>query len=146
MTFGIDKACVAVIEGSLLGHDIGRKGAKCSAEKTRPILKFPPLREKLHIQQFLGCTNFLRSYLPPGYAHCAKLLGEYVKGASPSLMMDLGQARLRETSRSELRRAVKRSIGPTRSICWTDHADWMRQQSCETAEPKHLRWLSELLG
>ena len=83
MTFGIEKACVAVVEGNLLGHNISRKGAKCSAEKTRAILKLPALKEKLHIQQFLGCTNFLRSYLPPEYAHCAKLLGEYVKGAKP---------------------------------------------------------------
>ena len=83
MTFGIDKACVAVVEGNLLGHNIGRNGAKCNAEKTRAILKFPALKERLHIQQFLGCTNFLRSYLPPEYAHCAKLLGEYVKGATP---------------------------------------------------------------
>ena len=65
------------------GRNISRKGAKCSAEKTRAILKFPALKEKLHIQQFLGCTNFLRSYLPPEYAHCAKLLGECVKGAKP---------------------------------------------------------------
>ena len=28
MTFGIDKACVAVVEGNLLGHNIGRNGAK----------------------------------------------------------------------------------------------------------------------
>ena len=27
-----------------------------------------------------------------------------------------------------------------------DHANWTRQQSCETVEPKHLRWLSELLA
>eukprot|EP00435_Cladocopium_sp_Y103_P042487 s1035_g11.t1 len=81
VTFGIDKASIAVVEGELLGHTIGRFGAKCNAEKTKAILNFPALREKLHIQQFLGCTNFLRMYLPPEYAHCAKLLGEYVKGA-----------------------------------------------------------------
>jgi len=69
MTFGIEKACVAVVEGNLLGHNISRKGAKCSAEKTRAILKFPALKENLDIQQFLGCTDFLRSYLPPEYAH-----------------------------------------------------------------------------
>ena len=46
----------------------------------------------------------------------------------------------------EVKRAVKRSIGPTRCVCWTDHANWRRQQSCENLEPKHLRWLSELLA
>ena len=104
MTFGMDKACVAVVEGNLLGHNISRKEAKCSAEKTRAILKFPALKEKLHIQQFLGCTNFLRSYLPPEYAHCAKLLGEYVKGAKPFPEDGLGPG----TSEGDL--AVLRAI------------------------------------
>ena len=90
ITFGIEKACIAVIEGELLGHTIGRFGAKCSAEKTKAILNFPSLKEKLHIQQFLGCTNFLRMYLPPEYAHCAKLLGEYVKGAKEFPVEGLG--------------------------------------------------------
>jgi hypothetical protein len=217
MTFGIEKACVAVVEGNLLGHNISRKGAKCSAEKTRAILKFPALKEKLHIQQFLGCTNFLRSYLPPEYAHCAKLLGEYVKGAKPfpedglgpgtsegdlavraiklmaqrsielavldeaaavsgerpleqvadssgyavggsALQMQAGlqgfnvlvvhskgltppqQAwpplTLEGFAQLEVRRAVKRSIGPTRCVCWTDHANWTRQQSCRAEAPQ----------
>lgn len=53
-------------------------------------MNFPSLKEKLHIQQFLGCTNFLRMYLPPEYAHCAKLLGEYVKGAKEFPVEGLG--------------------------------------------------------
>ena len=47
-----------MVEGNLLGHNIGRNGAKCSAEKTRAILKFPALKERLHIQQFLGLHKF----------------------------------------------------------------------------------------
>lgn len=61
MTFGIDKASVAVVEGELLGHVVGRSGARSNPERTRAVAGFPPLKEKLHIQQFLGCTNFLRN-------------------------------------------------------------------------------------
>ena len=41
--------------------------------------RFPPLREKLHIQQFLGCANWLRGYLPAEYGHAAKVLGQWQK-------------------------------------------------------------------
>ena len=58
-------------KGTCSGTTLAETEQKCNAEKTRAILKFPALKERLHIQQFLGCT------------HCAKLLGEYVKGAKP---------------------------------------------------------------
>ena len=45
----------------------------------RPVVDFPPLREKLHIQQFLGCANWLRGYLPAEYGHAAKVLGQWQK-------------------------------------------------------------------
>ena len=32
-----------------------------------------------------------------------------------------------------------------RSICWTDHANWTRQQTCEEIDIKHLRWMSEII-
>ena len=80
MSYGLEKACLAVTEGSLLGHRVGRNGLRVQPDKTRAVTAFPPLRERLHVQQFLGCTNFLRFYTPPQYSHCAKVLGEYVKG------------------------------------------------------------------
>ena len=43
------------------------------------VVDFPPLREKLHIQQFLGCANWLRGYLPAEYGHAAKVLGQWQK-------------------------------------------------------------------
>ena len=43
------------------------------------MVDFPPLREKLHIQQFLGCANWLRGYLPAEYGHAAKVLGQWQK-------------------------------------------------------------------
>ena len=72
VSFGVEKAKITVMEGELLGHVVGRKGASAQKEKTLAIVRFPPLREKVQAQQFLGCTNFLRYYLQPQYAHCGK--------------------------------------------------------------------------
>ena len=64
-SFGINhKAEVAVAEAKLLGHKIGRSGSSPDEERCQAVVDFPPLREKLHIQQFLGCANWLRGYLP----------------------------------------------------------------------------------
>ena len=63
-SFGINKAEVVVAEGKLLGHKIGRSGSSPDEERCQAVVDFPPLREKLHIQQFLGCANWLRGYLP----------------------------------------------------------------------------------
>ena len=63
VSFGTKKAKLAVTEGELLGHVVGRKGASVQKSKTLAIVQFPPLKEK--VQQFLGCTNFLRYYLQP---------------------------------------------------------------------------------
>ena len=44
------------------------------------------------------------------------------------------------------KRAQKRCPGPMRSICWTDHASWTKQQVAAPAdiEVKVLRWVSEM--
>ena len=78
-SFGINKAEVAVAEGKLLGHKIGRSGSSPDEEHCQAVVDFPPLREKLHIQQFLGCANWLRGYLPAEYGHAAKVLGQWQK-------------------------------------------------------------------
>ncbi|CAE7359459.1 pol [Symbiodinium microadriaticum] len=70
-------------------------------DKTKAVTAVPPLREKLHVQKFLGCTNFLRFYMPPQYSHCAKILGEYVKGTRAFPPEGLGPGT------SEADRAVK---------------------------------------
>ena len=46
----------------------------------------------------------------------------------------------------EVRRAVKGMIGPLRCVMWTDHSNLTRLQTSEEIQPKHLRWLSELLA
>ena len=78
-SFEINKAEVAVAEGKLLGHKIGRSGSSPDEERCQAVVDFPPLREKLHIQQFLGCANWLRGYLPAEYGHAAKVLGQWQK-------------------------------------------------------------------
>ena len=78
-SFRINKAEVCVSEGKLLGHKIGRRGSAPDEESCQAVVDFPPLKEKLHIQQFLGCANWLRGYLPAEYGHAAKVLGQWQK-------------------------------------------------------------------
>ena len=75
----LDDPEVCVAEGRLLGHKIGRNGSAPDEERCQAVVDFLPLREKLHIQQFLGCANWLRGYLPAEYGHAAKVLGQWQK-------------------------------------------------------------------
>ncbi|MFO0005202.1 MAG: hypothetical protein ACK559_29145, partial [bacterium] len=36
----------------------------------------------------------------------------------------------------EMKRAQRRTLGSMRSICWTDHANWTRQQKAVEVDPK----------
>ena len=81
-SFGISKAEICVTEGKLLGHNIGRYGSSPDKERCQAVVDFPPLKEKLHIQQFLGCSNWLRPYLPAEYGLAVKILGAYQKAGS----------------------------------------------------------------
>ena len=78
-SFGVGKAEVCVAEAKLLGHSIGRNGSAPDPGRCQAVTDFPPLKEKLHIQQFLGCANWLRGYLPAEYGHTAKILGQWQK-------------------------------------------------------------------
>ena len=78
-SFGVSKAEICVEHGKLLGHLIGRHGMLPDPERCQAVVDFPPLKEKVHIQQFLGCGNWLRGYLPSEFGHVAKLLGAYQK-------------------------------------------------------------------
>ena len=59
-SFGVNKAVVAAVKGKLLGHTISRAGCEPDPERCQAVRDFPPLREKVHVQQFLGCANWLR--------------------------------------------------------------------------------------
>ena len=61
-SFGVDKAQVLIIAGKLLGHMVTRTGAGLDPERSQAVMDFAPLKELLHVQQFLGCTNWLRVY------------------------------------------------------------------------------------
>ena len=78
-SFGINKAEVCVAEGKLLGRKIGRNRSAPDEERCQAVVDFPPLKEKLRTQQFLGCANWLRGYLPAEYGHAAKVLGQWQK-------------------------------------------------------------------
>ena len=78
-SYGINKASVAVQEGSLLGHHVGRNGSSHEPDKTEAIRKFAPLKDVTQIRQFVGSTNWVRRYLLPCYATAVKILGEYMK-------------------------------------------------------------------
>ena len=93
-SFGCEKAQVLIIKGKLLGHWIGREGASADPERVQAIMDFAPLKEKKHVQQFLGCTNWLRIYFASCYANAAKVLGALQKeGAEfPPKGVGLGDA------------------------------------------------------
>ncbi len=46
---------------------------------TQAIPDFGPLKEVNHVRQFLGCTNWIRRYVPTVYPVAVKMLGEYMK-------------------------------------------------------------------
>ena len=78
-SYGVAKADLCVTHGKLLGHLVGRNGTGPDPERSQAVRDFAPLKEKLHIQQFLGCTNWLRTYLPAEFGHCAKILTKFQK-------------------------------------------------------------------
>ena len=78
-SFGAEKARICVVEGPLLGDIISRTGRKPMGDRVQAVHDFAPLRDKQHIQQFLGCTNWLRWSLPVQYPLVAKSLGSYLK-------------------------------------------------------------------
>ena len=78
-SFGSDKAVIAVQKGAHLGHVISRTGATCDAERTQALEDFAPIKELQHLRQFIGCTNWIRWYMPVMYAAAVKVAGLYMK-------------------------------------------------------------------
>lgn len=46
----------------------------------------------------------------------------------------------------ETKRAQRKTLGCMRSLCWTDHANWTKQQTAAEIDVKHLRWTSEIIS
>jgi len=226
-SYGCDKAEVLVSNGKLLGHMVGHFGSRPDGERVAAVVNFAPLKEKVHVQQFLGCTNWLRWYLVKEYAHVAKIPGAYQKpgavfppgglgpgdtegdkavraiklmakyhielavmdeaaavdgtrpleqiadssghawgGCCVQMSEDLSHFKVLMTAgkslttsqqawtpltlegyaQLEMKRAQRRTLGSMRSLCWTDHANWTRQQKTVEVDPKHLRWVSEIIA
>jgi len=75
-SFGVDKAKILVAEGNLLGRIVGREGVRGDEELVQAIRDFAPLKSKQQLQQFAGCTNWLRPHMRQEYAQAMKALGE----------------------------------------------------------------------
>ena len=63
-SYGVAKAQLLKVKAVLLGNLVGHFGSTADPEKTEAIMKFDPLREQTHVRQFLGCTNWIRWFLP----------------------------------------------------------------------------------
>ena len=118
-SFGISKAEVCVSKGKLLGHNIGRDGSSPDEERCQAVIDFPPLWEKLHIQQFLGCANWLRGYLPVEYGHAAKILGQWQKPGAVFPEGGLGSA---ATEGCKAFKAIKRMMQNRINLATFDEA------------------------
>ena len=105
-SFGIAKAGICVEKGKLLGHLIGRHVVR-QIRRCQAVVDFPPLKEKVHIQQFLGCGNWLRAYLPAAFGHVAKILGAYQKPGAEFPEGGIGSA---NTEGCKAFRAIKKMI------------------------------------
>ena len=68
-SFGIEKAKIMAIQGELLGDHVGRKGRWPKLDRIQAILDFPAILNKQQLQQFLGCTNWVRAYMEKPTQH-----------------------------------------------------------------------------
>ncbi|CAK9017668.1 Pro-Pol polyprotein, partial [Durusdinium trenchii] len=106
-SFGISKAEICVTKGKLLGHFIGRSGSSPDPERCQVVKDFPPLTEKVQIQQFLGCANWLRGYMTSEYGHAAKVLGAWQKPGAVFPEKGLGTS---DTDGCKAFRAIKKMM------------------------------------
>ncbi|CAL1170400.1 unnamed protein product [Cladocopium goreaui] len=118
-SYGVAKAELCSTGGKLLGHLVGRHGTAPDPEQSQAVRDFAPLKEKLHIQQFLGCTNWLRTYLPAEFGHCAKVLSKYQKPGAPFPEGGLGSA---DTEGCRAVKAIKQMMSKAIELSIFDEA------------------------
>ncbi|CAK9002134.1 Retrovirus-related Pol polyprotein from transposon 412 [Includes: Protease [Durusdinium trenchii] len=118
-SFGISKAEICVTKGKLLGHFIGRSGSSPDPERCQAVKDFPPLTEKVQIQQFLGCANWLRGYMTSEYGHAAKVLGAWQKPGAVFPEKGLGTS---DTDGCKAFRAIKRMMRECIALAVFDEA------------------------
>jgi len=105
-SYGVNKASVVVIRGSLLGHRVSREGATVEPERTAAIVDFSPIENQTQLRQFLGCTNWVRHYMSVAYPVAVKILGEYMKPGADFPEPGLG-AEGRKSDGDKAIRAIK---------------------------------------
>ena len=98
---------------------IGRDGTAPDPERSKAVMEFAPLREKLHTQQFLGCANWLRTYLPAEFGHCAKILMGYQRPDAEFPPEGLGFA---NTAGCKAVRAIKKMLSEAIDLAVFDEA------------------------
>ena len=118
-SYGVAKAEICKEGGKLLGHIVGRNGSEPDPERAKAVMDFAPLREKLHIQQFLGCSNWLRMYLPAEYGVCSKILTGYQRPDATFPPEGLGHG---STEGCKAVRAIKRMLAKSISLAMIDEA------------------------
>ena len=118
-SYGVAKAELCRTGGKLLGHVIGRDGSSPDPERSQAVREFAPLKGKLHVQQFLGSANWLRTYLPSEFGHCAKVLTAYQKPEAVFPPEGLGAG---NTEGCKAVRAIKKMLEQAIGIAVFDEA------------------------
>ena len=62
-----------------MAEKVPREGIEADDERAQAIRDFPPLKTKQQLQQFAGCTNWLRQHMPEQYSQALKVLAEFLK-------------------------------------------------------------------
>ncbi len=61
-SYGAEKAKTLVAQGNLLGRVVSREGVAADEDRAQAVKDFPPLRTKVHVQQFAGSTLAAAAY------------------------------------------------------------------------------------
>ena len=62
-----------------MGRVVNSRCATCEPERVNAIVDFAPLENPSHIRMFLGCTNWIRWFLPATYPVASQTLTSYLK-------------------------------------------------------------------
>ena len=62
-----------------MGDWVGRQGRWPNGARVQAIRDFSPIKQKVELQQFLGCTNWVRYYLAHFYPALVKMIGKYLR-------------------------------------------------------------------
>ncbi len=79
-------------QGELLGDFVGRNGRWPNGERVQAIQDFPVIYDKTQLQQFLGCTNWVRWYLVHVSPLMVKMIRHFLKPSAVFPKEGLGGA------------------------------------------------------